>query len=134
MPADQGLVDWLRQNRHQALEEPSPLFEDTAEAIGWVVQCCRVAGDDEVERVELLLTALDPHREELRRDAKILRRLGYRSVASMMQRLARKAKPRPPRWCDRHRAPIATMASPPLVPPNREAARAVEMLTRPRGR
>jgi hypothetical protein len=34
-------------------------------------------------------------RETLRENAAILRRLGYISVADMMRRLARKAKPRP---------------------------------------
>lgn len=127
MAVDTELVDWLRAHRPEP-EEASP-FQSSAEVLAWSIACARAAGCDEVGEIETLLVAANFTRDELRADAKTLRKLNYTKVASLMSRLARRAKPRPPHWRDLGRAPApVTMASPPLVPPSREAAKGLALL------
>ncbi|MES5485934.1 hypothetical protein QMZ05_24540 [Bradyrhizobium sp. INPA03-11B] len=74
--------------------EPSP-FRNLAEAIAYVTACCRDEGVDEVAASEILLSVVDLPREGLLEAEELLRALGYREIATMMRRLARKARSRP---------------------------------------
>jgi len=75
--------------------ELAPL-SSTAMVIAYMTAMAREDGINEVDAVETALVDTGLHREHLRADADLLARLGYRGIASMLRRLARKAKPRPP--------------------------------------
>ena len=113
MAVDGELVTWLRENREDP--ESSP-FETTAEVIGWAAASARAEACDEVAEIETLLIAADFYREELRHDARILRRLGYAGVATAMQRIARRAEPKPSHWRDLSRVPATAIKSWALTP------------------
>lgn len=68
--------------------------------VACVVAIARAEGMDALNSVELLLTALNPARASLRASARVLGRLGYVDVATLMRELAHRApraKPRKPR-------------------------------------
>jgi hypothetical protein len=70
-----------------------------------LAECTRHDGEiDEADAVELCLTDIGMHREELRGHATILKRLGYIAVANRLRQMARKAKRAPPRpsWLARN--------------------------------
>ncbi|MGC2778459.1 MAG: hypothetical protein WA418_22770 [Bradyrhizobium sp.] len=92
-------VAWLRQNSDQPEETTSePIrFANLAEAIAYDVACCRAAQRDEVTFCEIVLKSCDVSREELREADAVLRALGYVEISSMLRRLARSAKSKPPR-------------------------------------
>ncbi|WP_426418462.1 hypothetical protein [Bradyrhizobium genosp. A] len=70
-------------------------LESIAEVVGYLVEVDRSEGRPDDYSAELALAAADLSRETLRENAAILGRLGYADVASMMRKLARKAKPKP---------------------------------------
>lgn len=64
-----------------------------AEIIAYQVATARAEGQDEIERIELLMAVAEPSRELLREAERTLRVLGYVAVADLLRRLVRKAKP-----------------------------------------
>jgi hypothetical protein len=102
MAVDLELLAKLRQmqedNPDLDTSELAPLTSN-AMVIAYSVAVARDVDLNEVDVVETMLVDLGLDRETLQSDATLLQKLGYRDVASMLKRLARKAKPRPPsRW------------------------------------
>jgi hypothetical protein len=63
-----------------------------AEIIAYIVACARSEGLDEIDSVELVLTAALPSRKNLFEARRTLRALGYTNIADLLLRLARKAR------------------------------------------
>jgi hypothetical protein len=98
MPADPETVALLKTYLAEAPKADEPglsALGSIAEVAAWLVECDRAEGRNDVDSAELVLSAVDLDRDHLREAAMVLRRLGYVSVAEMMRRLARKAKPKP---------------------------------------
>ncbi len=83
------------------------VLETLAEHIGYIIHGLRQLGADQdelVHDVELLLRVSNTDRESIRAARDLLAQLGYpREITSMMARVARKAKPAPPRFAERMR-------------------------------
>ena len=60
-----------------------------AEVIAYLVAVTRAEGDDELEAIEIVLTATKPGKKSLRDAERVLRALGYADVANLLQRLIR---------------------------------------------
>ena len=60
-----------------------------AEVIAYLVAVTRAEGDDELEAIEIVLTATKPGKKSLRDAERVLRALGYAEVAKLLQRLIR---------------------------------------------
>src|SRR5215470_2834779 len=60
-----------------------------AELIAYLAAVTRADGDDEIEAIELVLTATRPGKKSLREAERVLRALGYADVANLLQRLIR---------------------------------------------
>ena len=60
-----------------------------AEVIAYLVAVTRAEGDDELEAIEIVLTATKPGKKSLREAQRVLRPLGYVEVANLLQRLIR---------------------------------------------
>jgi len=70
-----------------AAADLSPLTS-TAEVLAFVATAARSWGEDESDMCELTVRLCDMQPDDVRRDARVLRRLGYVAVANMMRRLA----------------------------------------------
>lgn len=98
MPADPQDVAFLRAklaDDRDTEENSLSALQSIAEVVGYLVECDRAEQRDDCHSAELALAAADLSRETLRDNATILARLGYADVASMMRKLARRAKPKP---------------------------------------
>jgi hypothetical protein len=70
----------------------------TTEILAYTIHAARLQHLDEVECIELLARAVGLYRDDLRAARAVLKPLGYTAVADLLTRLARRAKPRPPRF------------------------------------
>jgi hypothetical protein len=89
-------VVWLKGQKID-LDNVGPVlpFDTLAEHLAYQAERCRAEGYDEAEHVEVLLTALPQYQETLYDAEAELRQLGYASIASVLRRLAKRAKPKP---------------------------------------
>ena len=90
-------VAWLREHANEIdLDAGAALpFLTWAELIAYEVEVARNDGFDEGEFGEVLLTVEPLTREELLEAEAVLRPLGYRMIAPILRRLARRAPARP---------------------------------------
>jgi len=86
----------LAQARDLAASVPDAgdmsVCETIEEVIALTIANARQDGDSEVDTVELLIRLAEMTPTAVRRSERILRRLGYTKVASMMQRIAGRRK------------------------------------------
>jgi ferritin-like protein len=77
------------EKQHPSNDDPNPLAALTSviEVICYIIACARAEGADEADHVELLL--MDKSREELRKHAKMLKKLGYTLVHDRLREMAR---------------------------------------------
>ena len=64
-------------------------LKSLAEVIAYLVAITRADSDDELEAIELVLTAAKPAKKSLREAERVLQALGYAAVVSLLQRLIR---------------------------------------------
>jgi hypothetical protein len=94
MPIDAGTMARLRVEASRADYEDLAPLTTRAELIAFMIATARAEGRAEFADVELMLTAASMSREDLRQDARTLRRLGYTAAADLMQVMAKTAKPK----------------------------------------
>jgi hypothetical protein len=85
---------------------PFDQAEDLPELVALVIAQARADDQDEAFWVEVLLRAVPHCREELAETARVMRLLGYREVAPVLRRLAKRAQPRGPVGSERLRIPF----------------------------
>jgi hypothetical protein len=67
-------------------------LQSIEEVIGYVIAAARAEGENEVDLVELLVRATDLTPDDVRRAERVLRPLGYVSVADMLRKIAGRRK------------------------------------------